>query len=394
MLRFIKPIEACFRIFTCAGVLALAGCSESDSPAPPPPEVEVMTLKPHEIIEWDEYTGRVEAPENVEIRAKVEGYLIDVKFKDGDPVELGQTLFLIDPREFQSALKNAEAKLATVNTALKLAKGEFERASTLLASNAISRQDFDKRQREYEAAQSQLRGAESEVDNAKINLSYTDIRAPIGGHAGRAMVTRGNLVKPDTLLTTIVSVDSMFVYVDIDERAVLKYMRVYKNQAEGKLKVQMRLADEKTFPHEGFTDFADNRVNPQTGTLRARAVFPNEDGRLVPGLFARMRVPGAPPYQGISVPSRAVASEQSKKYVLVVTPESAVEYREVELGPEVDAERVVRSGLQAGDRVIVEGIQRVRPGDKVNAQEMAPSPASSSPSADAPKPSAPPAPIH
>jgi membrane fusion protein, multidrug efflux system len=361
----------------------LTGCGKRAQPATPPaPIVTVIQPVARDVVEWDEYIGRLESPETVEVRARVSGYLDKVHFKEGKEVRKGDLLFTIDPRPYQAEFDHANAEFERAVSQTDLAKNDFERAKRLIATKAISEEDYDTKSKTYTAAQAGVRSAKAALDSAKLNLQFTQIHAPIDGRISRAVVTEGNLVSSGisgsgaTLLTTIVSLDPLYCYADADERAVLKYIQLSK---EGKresarykeIPVEMELANETGFPHKGYVDFLDNRVDPATGTMRARGVFSNADHTLSPGFFARTRVPGSGKYQALLIPDRALGSDQAQKFVYVVNAEKKVEFRPAKIGPIIDGLRVVKEGLKPGEQIIVEGLMRVRPGVVVDAQPLA-----------------------
>jgi multidrug efflux system membrane fusion protein len=285
-------------------------------------------------------------------------------------------LFTIDPRPYQAEYDRAEAEHQRAESQADLAKNDAERAKRLIATKAISEEDFDTKTRTYASALAALKAAHAAVDSAKLNLEFTEVRSPIDGRTSRAEVTAGNLVSGGagaTLLTTVVSQDPLYCYVDVDERSILKYIQLRR---EGKresaldkpIPVEMALADETGYPHKGFTDFVDNKIDPTTGTLHCRGVFPNPERALGPGFFARMRIPGSGKYQALLIPDRALGSDQSQKFAYVVNAEKKVEYRQVKIGPLIDGLRVVKEGLKPGEQIIVEGLLRVRPGIAVEAK--------------------------
>ncbi|MDB6025345.1 MAG: mexE [Verrucomicrobiales bacterium] len=350
------------------------GCRKhAPQPPPPPPPVSVVQPVAREVVEWDEYIGRLESPETVEIRARVSGYLDKVHFKEGKEVKKGDLLFTIDPRPYQAEYDHADAEYQRAISQSVLAKNDFERAKRLIATKAISEEDYDTKSKTYTAAQAAVMSAKATLDSAKLNLEFTKILAPIDGRISSALVTEGNLISSGasgagaTLLTTLVSLNPLYCYGSADERAILKYIRLSK---EGKrqsaryaeIPAEMGLADEDGFPHKGYMDFVDNRVDPNTGTMRARGVFPNEDHSLSPGFFARLRIPGSGKYPALLLPDRALGSDQAQKFVYVVNAEKKVEFRSVKIGPIIDGLRVVKEGLKPGESVIVEGLTRVRPG--------------------------------
>jgi multidrug efflux system membrane fusion protein len=332
-----------------------------------------------EVIEWDEYIGRLESPESVEVRARVSGYLDKVHFKEGKEVKKGDLLFTIDRRPYQAEYDRTDAEYQRALSQAELAKNDAARAERLIATKAISEEDADTKTKTYTAAMAALKSAKAAADLAKLNLEFTEVRAPIAGRISSALVTEGNLVSGGisgtgaSLLTTLVSLDPLYCYGSADERAILKYIRLSKegtrDSARDKIiPAEMGLADETGFPHKGFMDFVDNRVDPNTGTLRARGVFPNADHSLSPGFFARLRIPGSGKYPALLIPDRALGSDQAQKFVYVVTAEKKVEFRPVKTGPMIDGLRVVSAGLKAGEQIIVEGLMRVRPGVVVDSK--------------------------
>jgi RND family efflux transporter MFP subunit len=329
-----------------------------------------------EIVEWDEYPGRLDAVDMIEVRARVSGYLQSVAFKDGAEVKKDDLLFVIDPRQYQADLDRAEADLKQAQTRLDLASSEFARAERLRKSNTISEEEADTRAKARREAEAGLQAAQASVNVAKLNLEFTQIKAPINGRIGRKLMTEGNLVNgsqgQSTLLTTIVSLDPVYSYFDAPEPAVLKYQTLSRegkrgNNSDGKVICELELANETGFPHKGVLDFVDNRVDPSTGTLRLRGVFsnPGPDRILQPGFFARVRVPGTGKYHGLLIPDRAIGTDQGQKFVYVVNDQDTVESRPVKLGPVIDGLRVVREGVQPNDWVVVNGLMTVRPGAKV-----------------------------
>lgn len=365
-----------------AALTLLAGCKKPAPPAPPPPPVvSVMAPVEREVVEWDEYTGRLEAPESVEVRARVSGYLDKVHFKEGKPVKKGDLLVTIDRRPYKAELDRADADLQRARSQTELAKNDAERAKRLIETKAISIEDYDTKTRTYTSAQASEKAAQAALDSATLNYEFTEIRSPIDGRIGRALVTEGNLISGglggagSTLLATIVSQDPLYCYVDIDERSILKYLKLRKegtrvSALDAEIPVEVALANETGFPRKGRVDFVDNKVDPATGTVRCRGVIPNEDRTLGPGFFARLRLPGSGKYKALMLPDRSLGSDQSQKFVYVVNAEKKVEFRPVQIGPVIDGLRVISSGLKAGDQVIVEGLMRVRPGVPVEAKPL------------------------
>jgi multidrug efflux system membrane fusion protein len=334
-----------------------------------------------EVVEWDEYTGRFDATETVEIRARVSGYLNEVRFKDGQEVARGDVLFVIDPRPFERALQQAQAELFAANTKVENANLDVVRGQKLIEGKIISDKTFDDRMSVLRDAQAAVKVADAKVKAAELDLSFSTIAAPISGRIGRTLVTAGNWVSAGsvsgaTLLTTIVSQNPIFIYFDVNENNYIKYKRLAERgvkvgAADVGAPVEVALPDERGFPHKGRLDFLDNRLDQGTGTLRARAVLANKTGLFSPGLFGRVRVTGMPSYAALLLPDEAIGTDQTNKYVLVVEGDGTVERRNVRLGPLIDGLRVVRDGVAAGDWVITRGLQRARPGVKVEPKRVA-----------------------
>jgi RND family efflux transporter MFP subunit len=351
--------------------LTLAGGNEPPA-APPLQAVTVAPVLEREVSEWDEFTGRLEAVDAVEIRPRVSGYITRVTFDEGKEVQKGEVLFEIDPRPYQAQLAQAEAELERARSAASLAASEVERAGKLVAAQAISREEYDSRTSAEAQGGATVRAAEAAVRTARLNLDWTRVRAPISGRVSNAMVTPGNLVEagpPATLLTTVVSLDPMYVYFDSDEQTYLRYASRANGKGaswrDARLPVYLGLANEEGFPHEGRLDFVDNQVDPNTGTIRTRAVFSNRSRALTPGLFARVKLVGTQKTQALLVRDAAIGTDQDRKFVLVVGPGDTLTYRPIVPGRLSDGLRIVTSGLQVGDRVVVNGLMRVRPGMKV-----------------------------
>jgi len=348
--------------------------------------VRVVQPVAREITEWDEFTARLDAVDSVEVRPRVSGYLQSIHFQDGALVHKGDLLFLIDPRPYEAALRHAEADLELAKSRLALARKNFVRAADLLASHAISQEESDIRESNVRQAEASVDEAQATVDAARLDVEFTHVSAPVGGRVGRKLVTEGNLINggvgtQGTLLTTIVSLDPIYAYFEADEGSLLKYDRLARlgqrrSSRDFKNPVHVALANEDGFPHEGVMDFVDNQLDRGTGTIIGRAVLPNPDLSLIPGLFARLRLPGRGDYRAILLPDEAISSDQSQKFVYVVDGEGKAEYRMVTIGPLVDGLRVVREGLTPDEWVVVAGLQRIRPGIKVDAQrETIPPPA-------------------
>lgn len=365
-------------MFMLAGlILLLNGCKGQEAPPPPPPKVTVSQPVVRELIEWDEYTGRIEAVDSVEVRARVNGYLESIHFKDGQIVKKGDLLFVIDPRPYQAELDQTEAELKLAKARLELAKNDLARAKKLLSSRAISEEEADTRASDERVAQATVEQSQAAIQAAKLNVDYTQVIAPISGRISRKLVTEGNLINGGTggtLLTTIVSLDPIYCYAEADEQAFLKYTRLAQegkrpSSRQVRNPAYLALADETGFPHKGYMDFVDNQLDPNTGTIRGRAVFPNPDLTLTPGLFARVRIPGSGRYKAILLPDEAIGSDQSERFVLIVNKENTAERRKVELGPIVNGLRIIREGVKPEDWVIVKGLQRVvMPGVKIDPQ--------------------------
>ena len=355
-----------------ASVLVGFGCRGRAPADPPAPPVTVAPVAARDVTDWDEFTGRLEAVDAVEIRPRATGYITRVAFVEGSEVRRGDVLFEIDRRPYEADLARAEAELERARTTAALATRDVARGERLVAIQAISREEFDARTTAETQGGAAVRVAEAAVVTARLNLEWSEVRSPIAGRVGRAEVTVGNLVQAGpptaTLLTTVVSLDPIYAYFDGDEQTYLKYLARTRVVGRGAHEpVYVGLANEDGFPHKGYLDFVDNQLNPQTGTIRARAVLSNRDRRFTPGLFARIKFMDSDPYRAALVVDRAVGTDQDKKFVLALKPDSTVEYRVVQLGRLVDGLRVVTAGLKPGDEIVINGLQRVRPGMKVAA---------------------------
>lgn len=357
-------------------LLLLNACGKAPqlSAPPPPPKVSVAEVLQQSIIEWDELTGRLEAPESVEVRPRVSGYIDRIYFEEGGLVKKGQLLLQIDPRPFEAEVKRYEAHLQQARAQLSRALNEAKRGERLRQSNAMSDEQAEARSSSANEAQAAVAAAQAELDNARLNLGFTRITAPIDGRVGRAEITAGNLVNAgESLLTTLVSHDRVYAYFDADERLFLKYSALARKagaSARAPSPVYLGLADESDSPHVGQLDFLDNQLNPRTGTLRGRAVFDNREGRFTPGLYARVRLVGSEAYNALLIQDQAVGTDLGKKFVLVLEANNQLSYRAVELGPKLEGLRIVRSGLNPGERILVNGLQRVRPGMPVDPQSV------------------------
>jgi multidrug efflux system membrane fusion protein len=341
--------------------------------------VSVAQVLEKPVKDWDEFTGRLQAVETVEIRPRVSGYIDKVAFTEGSLVKRGTLLFVIDPRPYQAEYDRAAADLKRFKTALDLGRTELVRVQRLKESGAVSEEELDERKSTVAQAEANVAGSQAALEAAALNLNFTKVSSPIDGRVSRAEVTRGNLVtggaNGGTLLSSVVSMDPIYLYFDADEQSYLRYVQIAHSAAaptshEANKPVQVGLANEEGFPHTGTVDFVDNQLNPQTGTIRARAVLQNKDGQFTPGLFARVQLLGSAEYSAILIDDRAVNTDQSQKYVLLLGANNQIEYRKVKLGRVIDGLRVVREGLKAGDVIVVNGAQRVHPGITVNPQKV------------------------
>jgi RND family efflux transporter MFP subunit len=359
--HFVRSFLIAAALSAAAGFAAGCGRATAQSPAsPPPPAVTVAPVEQKEIVEWSEFTGRTEPVESVEIRPRTSGYIQEVRFQSGQLVKKGDVLFVIDPRWNQATFDERQAQF-------EQAKSEAERTDSLLKNQAISAEEAGARKARYQSAKAAL-------DAARLDLEYTQVRSPIDGRVSRALLTEGNYVSgvagSASLLTTVVSVDPIYVYASVDEDTLLKFNRLVEAKKlggmdGGKIPVDLELADETNFPHQGFIESFDNRLDPDTGSILLRAVFQNTDGRIVPGLFARIRLPLSERHPALLVDERAIGTDQANKFVLTLTPTNTVAYQAVTLGPLVEGKRIIRSGLAAGEKIVVNGLQRVRPGSLV-----------------------------
>ena len=367
--------------FAVGTILLGSGCGRSSAghAPPPPPVVTVTPVEEQELVEWSEFTGRTAAIENVAVQPRISGHIEAVKFLSGQLVRKGDVLFQIDARwhRAESDRRNAEYEAAKVK--VENARREAERTTPLLANRAISAEEAEQRQARFHEAKAMLLAAEAARDLARLDLEYTTIRSPIDGRVSRALVTEGNYVSGvagnATLLTTVVSVNPIHVYADIDENTLLKFNALARSgqlveNVSGQVPVELQLADEEGFPRKGYIESFDNQLDPQTGSILLRAVFPNADERIVPGLFARIRIPASRRHPALLLEETAVGTDQAQKFVLTVTESNTVAYRPVTLGPVVNGKRLVRDGLQAGEQVVQNLVMaRVRPGMPVQPQE-------------------------
>jgi multidrug efflux system membrane fusion protein len=362
-----------------ATLLASCGDASKQQAGPPPPPVTVAEPTKRTVFDFDEYVGRFAAVSLVEMRARVSGYLDGVHFKDGQLVKQGDLLFSIDKRSFQNAVAQARATLTQAQSNLSFTESDFTRGQQLVKEKTITEQTFEQRSQAYRNAQASVSGAEAQLRQAELDLEFTELRAPISGRIGDRRVAPGNLVTGGTsgnttLLATIVTSDPIQFEFTFDEASFLRYERIamagkdVASRSAG-MKVSLKLIDENVFVHEGRMDFIDNVIDRSTGTIRGRALFDNPNGVFTPGMFARVRVPGSPAYEALLVPDAAIGSEQARKFILVVDGDNKAQTKYVTPGQLVGNLRVIKEGLSATDRVIVNGMARVRPGQVVNAQQ-------------------------
>ncbi len=356
----------------------VGGCSRREAPPPPPPPaVTVARPAQREVIEWDEYTGYLEAVESVEVRARVSGLIVSTPFHEGAVVQQGDVLAEIDVRPFQAELEARIASEAQAQAQVDLARIEFNRIEAIPV-DARTPFEHDTVAANLKQAEALLAAAKAQVESARLNVEWCRVTAPITGRIGRKVVTDGNLITggtgTGTLLTTIRSVDPIYCYIDADEQSVLKYAKLARegkrtSARQAPIPTFLQLADETGFPHEGEVDFVDNRVDPGTGTVRGRGVFANSDGWLLPGFFARVRIPGSGRYQATLVPDSAVTADQDQRVLFVVGPDNTVRPKPVKLGALFGEFRSIEQGIDLDDRVVINGLMHARPGAKVNPQE-------------------------
>ncbi|GAB3034978.1 efflux RND transporter periplasmic adaptor subunit [Bowmanella dokdonensis] len=353
----------------------LAACgsdTQANQQAMQAPQVSVAPVISQRITEWDEFTGRLEAPQRVELRPRVSGYIDLVAFEEGALVKAGDPLFFIDNKPFKAEVNRLQAELEQAESQVSLARTEYERALKLAGQSAISQEVVDNRRAQVQQAEARIRSVGAALEVAKLNRGYTRVEAPISGRVSRAMITQGNYVTAgQSLLTTIVSTDKIYAYFDADEKTYLNYLELARDGSRANARdaahpVFMGLASDDGHPYAGVVDFMDNQVDPRTGTIRARAVFSNQQGQFLPGLFARIKLTGSASYEGILIDDRAIGTDLSNKFVLVLDESNQVQYRAVELGEKLAGLRIVKSGLVPSDRIVVNGLQRVRPGAPVS----------------------------
>jgi multidrug efflux system membrane fusion protein len=360
----------------------LVGCDNSvaQNAAPPAPAVSAADVVVKSISQWDSFNGRIEAVESVQLRPRVSGYIDKVNYTDGQEVKKGEVLFTIDDRTYRAALEQAQANLARAKTQASLAQSEANRTDKLVNTNVVSREEWEQRRSAATQAQADIRAAQAAVDAAQLNLDFTKVTAPIDGRASRALITSGNLVTAgDTasVLTTLVSQKTVYVYFDVDESTYLHYQNLARSGQGASsnhtaLPVEIGLTGEEGYPHQGKVDFLDNQLSPGTGTIRMRALLDNAQRQFTPGLFARVRLPGSAEFKATLVDDKAVLTDQDRKYVYIVDKEGKAQRRDITPGRLADGLRIVRQGLNPGDKVIVEGLQKVfMPGMPVNAKTVA-----------------------
>jgi multidrug efflux system membrane fusion protein len=368
LLLFALALMATVAATACTGVQTAAA-------APALPQITAAPAVARQVTEWDEFTGRLEPVQSVGVRPRVSGLISNVSFEEGSLVQQGQLLFQLDDRPFVAQVERLRAELAQACAARDRAASEMRRADRLATDNAMSLEERERRAGAATEATAHVDAVAAALRAAELDLEFTKVVSPVDGRVSRALVTRGNLVSGGqgeaTLLTTVVSVDPIYASFDADEQTFLRYgdrVRTHgKGAGQSDLPIQMALADEQTFPHEGTLQFLDNQLDPSTGTIRGRAIFRNTERRLTPGLFVRLRLPGTVSYAGVLVEDRAVGTDLDRRFVLVVRHDKTIESRTVTLGPLIDRLRVVRQGLAAGELVVVNGLQRVRPGAQANA---------------------------
>lgn len=359
-----------------ASTLVLAGCDSGQAggeQAPPSPEVSIAQVLSRPVQQWNEYTGRVSAIHTIELRARVSGYVQRVAYKEGQEVKQGDLMFLIDQRPYRTALANAQAQLDRARVAEQLARMRDKNAQLLIEAEAISREESDTRRTTHTQSAADIDAAEAVVANAKLQLEFTEVRAPVAGKTSRALVTVGNLAVADqTILTTVVSQDPMYVYFDVDENSYLRYGEQVRDGggAPAGTSVRVGLANEEGYPHAGTIDFFDNQVNSAVGTIRARAVLPNVDRVFTPGLFVRVQFVSGRKENVLLIDDKAVMTDQDRKYVYVVDKDAKVQRRDIVPGRMAEGLRVIQSGLAADDRIVVAGQQKVHPGMPVKPNEI------------------------
>jgi multidrug efflux system membrane fusion protein len=366
-------------------LLTAAGCKKKSAPQQATLPVNVVTVIEKEVNEWDEFTGRLDPVESVEIRPRVSGYITEIHFEAGAIVKKGDLLYVIDPRPYQADFDRAAAEVDRMDAQLKLAQIELNRAKELRDKNTISASEFDQKAATYQGSAAAKSSAEAAKNSAALNLEFTQIKSPIDGRVSDARITLGNLVQPgagpESVLTTVVSVDPIYAKVDADENAILKYVKLSEegkrvSARTEKIPAWVELGNETNFPHQGYIDFVDNRLDPSTGTVRARVVLKNWNPNLItPGFFVRTRVAGATPYRAALVEDKVISSQQGLKYAFVVKPDNTVERRNLETGSIFEGKRIVKHGLKDGEKVVSTRLQLLQAGMKVQPIPEQPTPA-------------------
>jgi RND family efflux transporter MFP subunit len=356
-------------------LLTATGCKEKSAPQQTALPVNVVSVVEKEVNEWDEFTGRLEAVESVEIRPRVSGYITEIHFEAGAIIKKGDLLYVIDPRPYQADFDRASAELERTQAELKLSQIELDRAKELRAKNTISASEFDQKAATYQGSSAAARSAEAAKNSAGLNLEFTQVKSPIDGRVSDARITLGNLVQPgagaESVLTTVVSVDPIYAKIDADENAILKYVKLSSegkrvSARTAKIPAFIELGNETDFPHQGVVDFVDNRLDPGTGTVRARVVLKNRNPHLITqGFFIRMRIAGATPYRAALIADKVITSEQGLKFAFVVKPDNTVERRTLETGPIFEGKRIVKSGLKDGEKVVSTRLQILQAGMQV-----------------------------
>ena len=383
----VRRVHLAAAILLAASPQACRPAAKSAALPAAPPAVTVAAPVSRTITEWNEFSGRLASPARVEIRARVSGHLDTVHFKEGSVVQQGDLLFTIDPRPYAVETARLQADVERMRTRVDLARIESRNAEQLRASAAISNEEMERRFKALGETLGAVKAAEAALEAAQLDLEFTEVRSPITGRISNARVTAGNLVRggtqETTLLTTVVALDPIHCYFEVDERSALKYRDLIRSgqlphALDGGMPAEMGLADQADFPHQGVVDFMDNELAPGTGTLRARGVFPNPDRLMVPGFFARVRIPGSEARETLLIRDQSVSDDQGRSFVWVVGPDDTAIYRPVVLGPKTDGLRIVRAGLAAGERVVINGAMAVRAGAKVTATDgtMDPAPPS------------------
>jgi multidrug efflux system membrane fusion protein len=374
-----KHLRTPLLLISFAAPLVLSGCqdshAEAPASAPPPPTVEVAQVLVEQVTELDQYTGRLESPQTITVMPRVSGYVDRVHFREGHLVEAGEVLFSIDNRLFVAEVNRLKAELSSAQTSLNQAIKDYERAQRLSKTKAISQETVDARFADQQRSVASVSALKAALAKAELDLEFTLVRAPITGKVSFAEVTKGNYVTTgQTVLTSLVSTSKMYAYFDIDERSFLKYQEINNLiSADGEIEnvVQMALANDTDFPHIGYIDFVDNAIDEATGTIQVRAVFDNADKQFLPGMFAKMRIAGSDSYQGVLIDNKAIGTDLNNKYVLVLGDDNIVQYRAIALGEGLNGLRIVLDGLKGDEKIVVNGLQRVRANMPVTPDEVA-----------------------